>query len=273
MARKTIKLPSLSRVTAGAKATLEVPVGPTYYGITFSATGTSLAVEHIGRIDVYLDGKVVQTYKDLQRLIDLNGYYNRSTDTVNEFMLHFFRAELMDVVYRRATGFGTQDVSTFHIEMQLDAAAPADIAITAHARANPASEPLGAFFKVREYPFSSAVAGEVEIDKLPRQAFYGAVHLFKPDVNSVQVEVGTNEGQVRIIDATKAVLEREQKEASPKARVPVTAKATHIDMMLEGDVAQSIDTRDLKDFRLKLDLGTAGAVDIITETLGTIQAG
>jgi len=267
MARKTIKLPSLSRVVAGSKATLEIPVGPTYYRLTFSATGTALAAAHIKRIDVLIDGRVVLTYKDLTRLMDLNGYYNRSADTVNEFCLHFFRAELMDIVYRRAPGFGTGDVQTFHIEIELDAAAPGDMTLDAHAFIDPIAQPLGVFFKVREYPFSSSVAGEVEVDKLPRGAFYSAIHLFKSDITEVEVEAD----QVKIIDATKAVLEREQKESSPIKRVPITAKATHIDFLLEGDAAQALKTDIVQDFRVKMTLATAGAVDIVTETLDTLQ--
>lgn len=266
MARKTVKLPSISRVEPDSTATLEIPVGPTYKNIHITASGTALAVGHFGRIDVLIDGKVVQTYKNLQRLLDLNGYYARSTDTVNDFLLHFFRGELEDLAYRRAPGIGTADVQTFHIEFKLEATAPADIAMTAHAETNPVPQNLGVFFKVREFPFSSSVSGDVEVDKLPRGAFYGAIHLFKADISKVEVEVD----QVKIMDGTKTVLERFQKDASPRARVPVTAKATHIDWMLEGDLAQTIKTDNLQDFRLKLTLDTSGSVDIITETIDTL---
>ncbi len=264
--RKVLKLPSLSRVTAGSKATLELMTGPTYYSIVFSATGTALAASHFGRIDVYVDGKVVQTFKNLQRLIDFNSYYNRPTDTANQFALHFFRAEMMDAVYRRAPGMGTADVQTFHIEIEIDATAPADIAVTANAMVDPVEQPLGAFIKVREYPYSSAVSGKVEIDKLPRGAFYSAIHLFKSDISAVEVEADS----VKLVDASKTVLERFQKEASPVARVPVTGSATHIDFVLEGDYQQAIQTNILKDWRVKMTLDTSGAVDIVTETLDSL---
>lgn len=267
MARKTIKLPSLSRVVAGSKATLECPVGHTYKNIVFSASGTALDVTDVERIDVLIDGKVIQTYNNLQRLFDINGYYNRGTDTAAEFMLHFFRAEMIDAIYRRTSGIGTADVQTFHIELTLAAAAPADIAITAHAEVDPMPQPLGVFFKLREYPFSSAVAGTVEIDKLPRGAFYGAIHLFKADISAVEIEAD----QVKIYDATKTVGERFQKESSPVKRVPVTASATHIDWLTEGDLAQAIKTDLLSDFRVKMTLDTLGSVDIVTETLDTLS--
>lgn len=269
MARKIVKLPSMSRVTPGATATLEMPIGPTYQKIIFSTTGgVGLGVEDVKRINVLIDGKVVQTYKNLQRLIDINGYYNRETDTINEFALHFFRPEMLDAVYRRAPGFGTGDIQTFHIEVEIDAAAPADIAMVAHAEVDPMPQELGIFYKVREYPFNTSVAGPVEIDKLPRGPFYSVIHLFKADISAIEVEVD----QVKVIDATKAVGERLQKGASPVKRVPMNAKATTIDLVAEGDIAQSLKTDTVQDFRIKATFDSAGAADIVTETLETIGA-
>lgn len=270
--KKIVRLPSLSRVTAGSKATLELPLGNTYERIIFTATaGANFDAGDIGRIDVLINGNVVQTYKNLQRLIDINGYYNRDADTVagtgGQFALHFTRAELVDNVWRKAPGFGTNDVQTMHIEIQIDAAAPSDLAITAHALVNPVREALGAFFRIREFPVSNATAGILEADKLPRGAWYSVVHLFKSDIKSVEVVAN----DVKIFDATKEILERVQKGASPVKRVPVTAKATHIDFVPDGNLLDSLPTAGLNDFRIKMDLTTSGAVDIVAETLDTLN--
>lgn len=267
MARKIIKLPSMSRVVAGSKATLELPIRPTYRRVFFVVTaGAGLDITDIGRMDVLIDGKVIQTYKDATRLKAINDYFGRAADswaaTAAQFALHFERAELMDSVLRRAPGIGTADVQTFHIELDIAAAAPADIAITAYAEIDPEPQPLGVFFKVREYPFNSSVTGQVEIDKLPRKGWYSVIHLFKSDISHVEVEAN----QVKAIDATKGILERSQKEASPVKRVPQTATATHIDFITDGDLTQSLRTDLLNDFRLKVTLDTVGAVDIVAET-------
>ena len=267
MARKLLKMPSISRVVAGSIATLELPIGPTYRRLIFTATGTGLDVTDIGRIDVLVDGKVVQTYKDLQRLFDINAYYSRAADTASQFAIHFERGELMDAVWRRAPGMGTADVQTFHVQLTLVGAAPVDMTLNCYAEVDPQPMPLGLFFKVREYPFSSAVSGDVEIDKLPRGPLYSVIHLFKADVSAVEVTAN----QVKVFDGTKAVLERTQKEAVPLKRVPVTAKATHIDLITDGDLAQSLDTSRLGDFRIKMTLATSGAVDIVAESLDTLQ--
>lgn len=261
------KLPSISRVVPGAIATLELPLGPTYQSINFQCSGTALAIAHFGRINVVVDGKTVQTYKTMFRLTQLNAYYQKEGDSATDWSIHFDRDELMDIIYRRAPGMGTADVQSFYIEIEILATAPANITMAAFAQVDPVKQPLGVFMKVREYPFSSAVSGEVEIDKLPRGAFYAALHLFKADINNVIVEAD----QVKILDNTKVVLERFQRGASPLKRVPQTAAATHIDWLLEGDLSQAIKTADLQDFRVKMLLGTSGAVDIVAETLDTLD--
>lgn len=264
--RKIVKLPSMSRVSPGATATLELPIGPTYYRIIFTAAGTALDAAHIGRVSVMLNGQQRMTFKNYARLAALNAYYGRSADAVTQFALHFFRGELEDLLWKRAPGIGTQDVQTFHVEIELAAGAPSDITMSAHAVVDPIPQPLGAFVNVREFPFSSAVSGEVEIDKLPRGPFYSALHLFKADVTEVEVEADT----VKVLDATKAVLERLQKEASPKARTPQTASATHVDFLLEGDLQQALPTGTLSDFRVRATLGSSGAMDVIAETLDVL---
>lgn len=266
------KLASISRVTPGSTASLELPVGPTYERVIFNVAASSgLDISDIGRINVLIDGKVVQTFKNLQRLTDINSYYKRATDsmsgTVAQFALHFFRAEIDGVTNRRKPGIGTADVQTFHIELEIASGAPASIAMTAYAEIETVAQPLGVFTTIREYPHSSSVSGEVEIDKLIRGPWYQAIHLFKADISNVIVEADS----YKIVEATKGVLERTQKEASPVVRVPVTASATHVDFVLDGDVMLSpFDTRNLRDFRIKMTLDTSGSTDIVTETLNTL---
>jgi len=269
--RKIIKLPSLSRVVAGSKATLEFPLGPTYQTVLFVVSAAAgLDAADIDRIDLLVNGKSIQTFKNLQRLIDINGYYNRGVDSVSAteivFALHLSRAELQDTQWRRAPGIGTADVQTMHMELDINAAAPASIAIKAYALVDPTRQPIGAFFRIREFPANSSTSGVLEADKLPRGPWYSAIHLFKADISNVEVEADG----VKVFDATKGVAERFQKEASPVKRVPVTAKATHVDFITDGDLMNSLNTAGLQDLRVKMTLDTSGAVDIIAETLDTL---
>lgn len=275
--KKIKKLPSLSRVVPGSKATLELPLGETYERIIFTVSAASgLDAADINRIDVLFNGQVKQTFKNLQLLIDINTFYGRDADTVAatqiQFALHFNRAELADNVMRSAPGIGTADLQTFHIELDIASGAPADITITAHALTNPARQNIGAFFNIKEFPISSATSGEVQADKLTRGAFYSAIHLFKSDVTAVELTYSDASGSdVKVLEATKGVLERLQKGASPKPRAPVTGSATHIDFLLDGNLLDSLPTASLQDFRVKMTWGTSGACDIVTETLDALN--
>lgn len=270
--KKINKLPSISRVSPGNVATLEIPLGPTYERIVFDVTAAAgLDAADINRITVLADGKPIMTFKNLQRLMYLNAFYGRDADTVAatamQFALHFFRGELENNTMRAAPGIGTKNLTTFHIEMEIAAGAPADIAIKAHALIDPAVQDIGAYVEVREFPFNSAVSGQVEQDKLPRNGvFYAGLHLFKADISAVEVEAN----QVKIVDATKGVLERFLKGATPRARVPQTAVATHIDFLMDGNIFHAMPTAGLQDFRVKMTLDTAGAVDVVTETINTL---
>jgi len=266
--RKQLSMPSGSRIDPGKKATFEVPLGYMHERLTFRVTGTAVAVANINRINVMIDGKRVMTFKTLQRLFDFNQHYNRATDTIGEFCLHFFRGEYHDLAYRRAPGIGTEDVTTFVIEMEIDAAAPADIAIVGDTKTAGDNMPIGTFIKVLEYPADTSVAGELDVTKLPKGPFYQALHFAKSDVNHVYIEVDDK----KVIDVDKAVLVRDQKEATPVKRNPVTASYTVVDFITDGDLAQAVDTSKIDSWIVRPTLGSAGAMDIIAETLDELKS-
>lgn len=268
MAKKTVKLPSISRVVAGAIAILELPLNPTYHNILLTLTGTSLSISDIERIRVIANGKTVQEFKNLQRLIDVNKYHGRKEDTANEFMIHFKDDDFNDLSAKRVPAFGTANLQTFNVEIELAAAAPADIVMKAFAYIDTNPEPLGIFTKIQESSISSAVAGEIEYDKLARNdAIYKQVHFFKADISNIEFEADSH----TIIDATKQVLERLQRGVLPVPRIPQGTKATHIDFMLEGDDGDMLNTNGVQDLRVKLEFDTAGVCEIVTEQFALFQ--
>lgn len=271
MAKKILRLPSISRVAASSRAILELPIGPTYKRVVLvGAVASGFAVGQVGRIDVNVNAKTIQTYKNLQRLIDLNAFYSRSADTVSgtgtEFVLHFERAELHSLADRRGPGLGTADVATFTIEIDLGAV-PTGFTMQAYAEIDPLPQPLGLFTRVREFPFNAPAAGIVEMDKFPRSGLYQAIHMQKSDITLIEVEANGN----KLIEATTAVLHRIAKEGAPIKRVP-QAGYSHLDMTTDGDLFQAIRAESLGDFRLKMTVGSAGAFDLVTETLDSLNS-
>ncbi len=269
MAKKIIELPSISRVVAGSTAILELPINPTYHDIVFSLTGTALAVAHVGQIRVLVNGNEIQRYTNLQRLMDLNAYYGRATDTVSEFQLSFARDEYNELAYKRAPALGTQGLQTVTIEMDLQAEFPANGTIVARAMIDTVPQPLGVFNRIREVGLSSSVVGVVETDKIPKSgAVYQAIHCFKSDISRIEFEVDG----VKVISSNKATLERLQKAVRPVARVPQTAKATHIDFLLEGDAGDLLNTQNVNDIRARLTFDTVGQCDLVLEQLDVLAA-
>lgn len=264
MAKKLINLPSISRVTAAAVAILELPINPTYQFIRFGSTGTGLTAAMVKLIRVIVDGRVIQEYKDLTRLIDLNAYHGRSADTVNDWVLWFRDDDYDDLAAKRTPALGTDGLQTVNIEITLDATFPANGTLVAHAFVDTKREQLNVFTRIRETSVNSVAAGMIDYDKLVRGgAVYKAIHLFKADISSITLEADGN----KIIEAPKAVLERAQRSVRPVARIPVTTKATHIDFCLEGDEGDLLDTVGMNDLRIRMTLDTAGVVEISTEQL------
>lgn len=261
--RKTIKMPSMSNVGAGQTATLNCPVGLTYDVISLEYSGkkadtsTDITLDDLKNIEVRVNGKTIQTFKDGLELDRINQYHGRgaASGIIN---IWFVRPEMANLRDQRLTALGTADVQT--LSVHVDGEATLD-SLSLSAKAVQ-SEPqnMGAIVKVKAFPASFAVSGEVEIDNLPRSGgvMIGCIHLFKANVSNVEVEVNS----IKAFDSTKTYSEEMQTRYN---KTPQTATATHIDFMLEGDLAQAMDTRGVQDFRIRPTLDTSGAVRTVVE--------
>lgn len=256
--RQLKKLPSLTNVGAGQTAVLNCPLRLTYDRILLEYSGTSVTRSMMKNIQVKIDGKPVQIYKDAAELQSINDYYGRA-DNTGFVSLYFNRPEMDSVGEQRLTGLGTLDVQTLSVEIDIDSGAPGDFALKAHANLSE-PQPLGLLTKVKAFPLSSSVSGEIEIDNIVTGPRIMAIHLFKSDINNIEVQV---DSQI-VYEASKSLGEVLQKE---HGRAPVTADCTHVDFMLEGDNAQALITGGVQDFRLRPNLGTSGSVRVVVEYL------
>lgn len=252
--KRMVKLPSLANVAAGQTATLNVPVGRTYDKIQLE---TNVAPADLTNIEVVINGKTIQQYASGLEVDEINGYYGREVGA-GFITLYFARPEFAELEQQRITAIGTADVQTFQLRMDIDAAAVSP-SIVAHAVTSP-QQPLGLITKVKSFPYNSAVSGEVEVDNIPRGPRIIALHMYKADVNKVTVEGNST----KLVEMSKTLAEQWQQEWG---RVPVTAKATHVDFCLDGDISQAMVTQGLQDFRIRMDLGTSGAVRQVVEYL------
>lgn len=250
------KLPSLSNVAVGQRATLTCPLGLRYDAIYLTHNVANLAL--IKNIEVIVNGKVIQSFKDAAEVKAINDYYGRPEQS-GVLTLWFYRPEMATPFDRRLPALGTLDVQTLTVAMDLDATIAPAPTLEAVALQGP-QEPMGLITKIKSYSSSYAISGKVEIDNIVRSGRIAAIHLFKADVSAVELDVNSR----RVVDLTKTLSEKVQKDYG---RVPVTASATHIDFTLEGDIAEALITEGIYDLRIRPTLGTSGALRSVVEYL------
>ncbi|CZF79471.1 major capsid protein P2 [Grimontia marina] len=260
--RLTHKLPSFSNVVAGATATLELPLGLAYHMLLLEFSGMALAQMKNIRLEV--NGKVVQKWKDGERLNSLNKHYKRGTATASSLPIWFIRPEMDDPAQQRVFAVGTSDVQTLTLLIDIadDATAPK---LTGHAIKGNQS-PLGIITKVKTFPVSFATAGEQEIDNLPlpRGARIASVHLYSPDVTRCELDMNG----LRVFEMDKTLAAKIQ---TDYARDPQSSHKMSLDFMLEGDMSQALVLEGVQDFRIRPTLANPGAVDVVVEYLDQYQ--
>lgn len=259
MARRILKLPSWTPVTAGNDTSLDLPVGGnTYERILIEYSGVTLA--QLKNLELRLNGDPVQRFTDGQQLEDLNDFYQRPKKA-GFLTLWAIRPELTNIAQRRLTAWGTMNVQTLsvHLDVHEDATAPK---LTAHAVISD-PRPMEVITKIKQYPFSSAVSGKVEVDNVPRGPRIVAAHFFKSDISAIEVEL---DGR-KFYEAAKGLGEAIQNE---NGRAPITGSCTHIDFLGDDDIGNALVTANARDMRFKPTLATAGNTDILVEYLDQV---
>ena len=261
--RRHVELPSTDNVAAGSTMIQSMPVGgATYDRIALALTNISNA--QITNIRVKINGREIWFFDSGTTLQLINDYYGRPSNA-GYLDFYFNRPEMVNLLQERLTGIGTVDVQTFTVEADIDGAV-----------LNPAveglatlSDPrkLGLITKVKRYPASYAVSGQVENKDIVLGPRIMAAHFIKADVNRVEIEQGSRV----VFERDKADLEVDQE---GYGRVPQTASMTSVDFMLEGDHAQAMVTSENRNgvdrtigTRFLTTLGTSGAVPTYVEYL------
>lgn len=258
MARITKKMPSISNVVAGSTATLNLPVGRSYERLTFAYQGVTLS--QMKNIKVIVDGKTVQEYPTAETLNKVNEFYGH-VDGSGYLTLHFSRPEMATLEQQRFTGLGTAGVGTLQVMFDIDDAA-ANPVITCTALQSEAKG-LGSIIKVKRFPLSSAVAGEIEIDKIVKGPAIRAIHLIDVDAtkntkpSALEVEIDSN----KVYEASVTLAAEIQKQYG---RVPQD-NIYHCDFTLEGDYVQALVTAGAQDLRIRPTLPEAGALEVLVE--------
>lgn len=259
------KLPSFNAVAPNSTATVNAPTGPTYQAITLLYKRAGVAATE------------AQVKSDLKRIrIKINGVTRFDVsgkhviDVLNKYYGIAFTNGLLTIPLSRPwhktmegednLAWGTKNVQTLGIEVDIDGAAVSPT-LVGEAFILPYERDLGSIIQVHEMPFSTSVAGMFEISTLPKgNGDLASLHFDSALVTAAEVflnQVPASEGDESINRSLLTWVG----ERTPQANY------VHIDPLLKNRVSDVWPLAGVQDFRAKLTMSGAGAVDIIMETL------
>lgn len=267
--RDIVTLPSFNAVAAGQTATINLPTSYTYHSIRLRLlTGSTPAPADaaaikaaITAVRIKIDGKVQRRFSAGELI------------TLNAFRGIAFQAGFLPVYFsepwRRSTqgedqlAWGTQDVSTFEIEVDIASGVENPI-LDARAEVELANRPLGAIVKWRRYVVPVTAAGVVNLTTLPKLDAYYSLHAFSDKVLDVEVRVDQRERW----KLTKAEADAFYKDHA------FTPQSGHFPIVFDYTrrVADALPMRtpagNVNDFRIDYNMSAAESFNLLTETLG-----
>ncbi len=262
------KLSSFNTVAAGSTATLNLPLGPTYYTLALyclDGSGVRTAAEIAADIN-FVVLKVNGTERTRVKASDLQMLHKYYGGTVaNDGVLHIdlspFWAQEHDARDNLAWGTGNVDVLTLEVEL---ASGSGITTMTAHADMVMERRELGLIIQRRRMVWTPGSTGTQEWADLPKGiGSLTALHFDESGsavVDDIEVEVDG----VRMQTSPEAVIRAAL--TSKSERVPQT-DVIHFETTRRKRMGEYIALRDVQDFRVYAEIDTAGAVPIVIETI------
>ena len=288
---KRIKpLPTASGVAVGKTATFDVPVGPRYHTLWLEVADTAKDTfdSIIGDIRLKVNGKVQRTMSAAQ-LDDLNALMGPQYAAIMELdgggagpghisksRLPIFLAEPWRKQAAVADGlaWGTGDVSSFQIEVDLAAAAAGvtldgyaevDYALVKDSQGAENQPKMGVISKwFRTYIAINGTSQDVTT--LPRRDFYQQISLFDPSISNVIVETDSIIQRDVTFQRNKVIL-------TSREMVPDDSQFDIVfdyDDLITSGLPMVVNGRPVSDFQVRLTLsdGTARNIPAIIQRLG-----
>lgn len=273
MLQKQRKVSTVSNVGANQDATIDLKVGPiSYDNVTLDQGGTTFNKTHLGDTQLQINGKPLQSYKNITQQELIQAYYGRDVNT-DEVHFDLTRPEFDRYQDRQQFAWGMANVDTFQIITAIGAATAPTLSARAHYTQRPANRDagidlqtanrLGLITKVRRFVHAPTGSGDYEIDNIPREGFIMAVHLIcatADRINSAEVTVGENVVYDRL---TKEKMELVVERAGRVRQ----ANTFHLDWMLQNQLGTQLAVQGESDFRISLDMAAADTIDVYVEYL------
>ena len=293
--RNLVTVPNFNGVAAGQTATVQLPVGNITYHKLVLAYSTSVAGNgnqtnteaHVTAVRLKLNGKIQRTFSAKQ-LNAINAFYGRSFQSRNIGGVPFGYLEIFfSEPWRRtpagedALAWGTQDVSTFQVEVDLAAAATAPSLIP-HADVEYVSRPNGLISKWRSYNQPVSAAGVVTNNTLPKNGSeaYQSIQAF-PVLTTDIIDVTVRTDQVVRFQGTDSDMRSLLASESPGGITGFSPQAsmTHIVFDRTGRVSDALPMQYVDangkptgnlvgDFRIDWNMNAGTSFPFIVQVLG-----
>lgn len=267
MPKLTVKMPSFEGVTAGATATLRLPIGRTYEKLVIAYSGVTLA--QMKEIRLIGNGKTLRRYVGAA-LVDVINQFDRQNAADGLLTLHLGRPGLLTRPAREETLLGTGiapteqvpvTLTTLQLEIDIDAAASGPTLSAKAVQSSP--RPLDKVLKVRRFGYAPSAAGEFEISDLPRGDLINRIVFESSKIDAIRIE---RDNRV-IFERTKAENEDLQ---SNGVRDPQTGYFVY-DPTEEGYGSEPLVTAGVQDLRFILTMSGADQVPVNVEYIGRME--
>jgi len=264
MPRITKDMPSFQGVAAGQTAICNCPVGLTYNVLAIehlrsgvAATEAQMKAE-LGDVRVLINGEV-KIEASATELIDL-AKYNGVTIEPGVLPIIFARPWSRTANGEDALSYGTADVQTMTVEVDIDAAATSPaLSMTAQ---QSAPTQLGKHITLKRFGRTAGGAGTLEVSDLPR-GNYGllALHLNSSAVTEVEIEADG-----------KLVYDADSKRAkffdSLTGKDWTVSNSFHVNFANTDRVGDTLPL-NLQDFRVRATMSGASTFQILQERIDT----
>lgn len=269
MPRQKIELPSFNSVAAGQTATVSVPTGPRYHVIflKYKSNANQATIEaDLNRLRVKIDGKSqrVATLEQLNKINALNGY------SFKPGLIPIFFSEpwRRNVVAEDALAWGTSDVSSFQIEVDIKKGVVAPT-LEAFAVIDEVKAQLQNIIKWRSQNISINQTGKNTVSTLPRIRgdIYQRMHCFEQaggDIAGIEVNLDRKEVYTQTDQENDAVLA--MRKMTPQDDVfHVIFDETQ---RIEDGLPLKTDKGEIQDFSVEWTMAVANSFTLLTEVRG-----
>lgn len=275
MFRRQIVLPSFNAVGVGQTASVDLAPGKRYLSlyVNYKTNASQATLEaDIPAIRLIVNGKVQRTFSaaELNKLNALNGI----AYALGTIQIHLAESWLRTWVGEEGYGWGTGDIATFKLEIDIAGTAVAPTLsgfVEIDSPLDAKNQPLGigVIKKVKRFTRVVPGAGVMNITDLPRIDAYSRIHIFASAAIIDKVKV--NVDGMDVWELTTAQMATRLLVANPKLTAQTNAYHICFDVTQQGDSVLPMkygNGRAVSDFRVDLTTNAGGNITIITETVG-----